>query len=334
MHLPFLKSPLTIDLIDGRMRFMVVLKKDISPSVSKILYAVKPVSIIYLLWCVASLVFFHLGFLIAGSETTAQFLLPVSVIIFILLAAFLTMLFMVYVEKHIQDDLFVRVFWLAFTFLIWGIGYLFVTATGDKINSFYSFSTANLIFFSCVLGNWMTTPLKRAAEIIPLCVIVAFSDLFSVFSGPTKHLAENISVYYESGMQGPPPFIDYFLVKIALPGIEPLMPVFGVSDWIIVAFLSAAACKFHMNDNIAGKGICRVKRKPNFLFFPVASAGLIISIITAQTSTFFLPALPFIVVVFLSFMIIKYPEIRKLTKAEVIPMALFSGVIAMLMVLV
>ncbi len=306
-------------------------KKDIPSIISKINCAVKPVLLIYLIWCFASFVFFQLGLLFTESETTSKFLVPVSISFFIILASFITMLFMVYVEKHIQNDIIVRLFWLSFTLLIWGILYIIVTNTGNKLNSLYSFSTANLILFSCILGNWMTTPVKRSAEIIPLCVVVAFSDLFSVFSGPTKHLAKNISAYYEGGMQGAPPFVDYLLVKIALPGIETLMPVFGVSDWIIIAFLSAATCKFQMNDNITGKGLCKIYKKPNFLFFPIAAAGLIISIIVAQTSNFFIPALPFVVVVFLSFMLIKYPEMRKLTKAEVLPMTLFSGVILILM---
>ncbi len=307
-------------------------KKDIPSIISKISYSAKPVLFIYLVWCIASFVFLHLGLFVMESKTTTQILVPVSITFFILLASFITMLFMVYVEKHIQNDIFVRLFWLSFTFLIWGILYIFVAYTGNKLNSLYSFSTANLILFACILGNWMTTPVKRSAEIIPLCVVVAFSDLFSVFSGPTKHLAKNIPVYYESGMQGTPPFVDYLLVKIALPGIETLMPVFGVSDWIIIAFLSAATCKFQMNDNITGKGLCKINKKPNFLFFPIAAAGLIISIIVAQTSNFFIPALPFIVVIFLGFMLTKYPEMRKLTKAEIVPMTLFSGVMLLLMI--
>lgn len=330
----FLKSSLTIYQINEKILLMVVPKKDITSTISKINDTLKPVLLIYLIWCFASLAFSHLGLLLVGSATTARFLIPVSIIIFIILASFVTMLFMVYVEKHIQDDIVVRLFWLSFTLLIWGGLYLFVATTGNKLNALYSLSTANLILFSCILGNWMTTPVKRAAEIIPLCVVVAFSDLFSVFSGPTKHLAKNISAYYESGMQGPPPLIDYLLVKIALPGIETLMPVFGVSDWIIIAFLSAAACKFQMNDNITGKGLCTINKKPNFLFFPIAAAGLVLSIIIARTSNFFIPALPFVVAVFLSFMIIKYPKMRRLTKAEVLPMMLFSGAIIILMAVV
>lgn len=322
---------MTIYEINEKIAFMGFSKKNIPYLFSKIGYALSPVILIYLLWCLTSFVLFHIGILVAGNEATARFLVPVSVAFFICLASIITMLFMVYVEKHIHDDIPVRLFWLFFSLFIWGICYFFVTTTGSKLNSLYSFSTVNLIFFSCVLGNWMTTPVKRPAEIIPLCVVVAFSDLFSVFAGPTKHLAKDIAVYYESGMQGKPPFVDYLLVKIAIPGIKTLMPVFGVSDWIIIAFLSAAACKFQMNDNITGKGLCDIRKKPNFLFFPIAAAGLIISIVIAQTSDIFIPALPFVVFIFLTYMLIRYPKMRRLTKAEIVPMALFSGGMLFLM---
>lgn len=311
---------------------MKSVKENIRPFISKIIPAILPVFIIYQLWGFASYLFLNFGILLKNNGASSQYLIPVSIIFFIILASFITMLFMVYVEKHIEENVPVRCFWLSFTLLIWALFYIFVTITGNKINLLYCFSTANLIVFSCILGNWMTTPVKRPVDIVPLCVVVAFSDLFSVFAGPTKYLAESISVYYEGGMQGTPPFVDYILVKIALPGIDTLMPVFGVSDWIIIAFLSAVACKFQMNDNLTGKALCRMKKKPGFLFFPVASSGLMISIVVAQTTNFFIPALPFVVFVFLSFMMIKYPAMRKLTKTELIPMAAFSGLMILLMV--
>jgi len=65
-------------------------------------------------------------------------------------------------------------------------------------------------------------------------------------------------------MLGAPPFVDYLLVKIAMPGFEALMPVFGISDWIIIAFLSAATCKFNMNDNLIGKSISEIKKTSVF----------------------------------------------------------------------
>jgi hypothetical protein len=93
----------------------------------------------------------------------------------------------------------------------------------------------------------MIAVVKRPAEIIPLGVVAALADLFSMLSGPTKHMAEEISTYYVSGMEGIPPFVDSLLIKIPLLGAGTLVPLFGVSDWIIVVFLTAAANKFELN---------------------------------------------------------------------------------------
>lgn len=48
------------------------------------------------------------------------------------------------------------------------------------------------------------------------------------------------------------PLADILVLKISVPGQENLLPVFGVADWIIVAFRAASVAKFNLNDNIAG----------------------------------------------------------------------------------
>lgn len=294
---------------------------------------IKPAVVIYLIWCFVSLSFFYLGQMLPGNALTSQLLEPVSIAVFIFLASFITMVFYIHIEKHIKENTSIRLVWLLVTFFFFISDYGFARLTGNKSNLLNCLSTANLIFFACLIGNWMTIPVKRPAEIVPLCFVVAFSDLFSVFAGPTKHLAQNISEYYKGGMQGAPPFVDYLLVKIALPGVEVLVPIFGISDWIIIAFLSAAACKFNMNDNLIGKGP-ELKTSLVFLFFPIASAGLIVSILIARQANLFIPALPVVVIIFLGFMMIKYPEMRKLTKAELVPMVVFSGIMIALMTVI
>jgi len=295
---------------------------------------IKPVFVIYLTWCLVSLSLFYLGLILPDNELTSQLLEPVSIAVFIFLASFITLFFMIHIEEHIKESTSIRLALLLPIFFFFISGYSFVTLTGNKSNILSCLSTANLIIFACIIGNWMIIPLKRPAEIVPLCVVVAFSDLFSVLAGPTKHLAENISEYYNGGMQGAPPFVDYLLVKIAMPGLEALVPVFGISDWIIIVFLSAATCKFNMNDNLIGKSISEIKKTSVLLFFPIASAGLLASILIARVANIFIPALPFVVIVFLGFMMIKYPEMRKLTKAELVPMVVFSGILIALMIVI
>ena len=102
--------------------------------------------------------------------------------------------------------------------LIFWTGYGIVVFTGIKNNYITGVLTANLIVFAAVFGNWLASPLKRPAELVPLCLVVALSDIFSVFAGPTKQFAGTISQYYEGGMEGIPPLVDFILVKMPLPG--------------------------------------------------------------------------------------------------------------------
>ncbi|MCG8632368.1 MAG: hypothetical protein MI863_00990 [Desulfobacterales bacterium] len=253
---------------------------------------------------------------------------PVSAAAAILLALFIIRFYDARVESGIQGRHSLRIRLLFTLLAVFAGGYLFAAVTGVKSNGVNCFLTANLLFFACVLGNWMTWPLKRPAEIVPLCLVVALADLFSVAAGPTKHLAEDLSAFYEGGMAGMPPLVDFLLVKTVVPGREVLMPLFGISDWIIVVFLSSAAAKFNMDDNIWVRGDGRIIRG---LFFPVGCAGLAVSIAAAWLAGLFIPALPFVVAAFLAVMMGRYPEMRRLTKAEFLPMAVVSGILIVLM---
>ena len=300
----------------------------------RIFSAFKVVSLIYLTWALASYAAFFSGNLFSGSTLSVTIIDSLITVGFIFFASFITLNFIHYVESQICGSTPVRLVLLGTTGFIFFACYLIVVVSGYKSNIVYSISTANLIVFACLTGNWITIPVKRAAEIIPLCVVVALCDMFSVFAGPTKHMVEGIIKYYEGGMAGTPPFVDFLLVKIPLSESDAFVPLFGVSDWIIIVFLIAAAKKFNMNDNTIGRGIGTVKKSPRVLFFPIASAGLCFAIVVARVGNLFIPALPFVVVLYLCFMLIKYPEMRKLTKAELVPMAAFSVVIISLMVLI
>lgn len=292
-----------------------------------------PVLSLYVIWGIVSFTIFNVGKVFIRGGAVLDVLIPLTIILFIFLASFLTSVFIVYVNDFLDDNPALRLFLLIITIAIGVTVYYLVTGVGLKNNAVYCMSTANLIVFSCLVATWMTTPVKRPAELVPLCGVVTCADLFSVFAGPSKQFAESVGGYYEKGMQGPPPLVDFFLVKVALPGIDTLMPVFGISDWIIVAFLSAAVTKFGMNDNLAGESAHTMKgRKRISFYFPVASAGLIASVILARVGNLFLPALPFVILFFLAYMLIKYPNVRKLEKKEWVLLVGFSSVMILLLI--
>jgi hypothetical protein len=155
------------------------------------------------------------------------------------------------------------------------------------------------------------------------------ADLFSALAGPTREVVSELHAYYQGGMEGPVPAAEFLLIKIAVPGFESLVPLFGVADWIMVVFLAAAAAKFRMNDNVAGPGLGSMveKGRPR-LYVPVAASGLILAVLLAQGLNIFLPALPVVAMVFLGYILFRYPQVRALRYSDWAAILLVSGIAA------
>ena len=245
----------------------------------------------------------------------------------------MTRIYQRHIEPAIGTNTPRRLTWLGALTLVFILLYLLVDQAALKSNIITALSTATLVLFACVAGHWLVTPLKRPSEFIPIGMAVALSDIFSVFSGPTRNFAENISDYYHNGMTGPAPLVDFFLVKMPMPGNEYFMPVFGIPDWIVVAVLSAGALRFKMDDNVFSLAGSTQRQNQSHLFFPVAAIGLIFSIMVARSMNLYLPALPFIVIVFLGIMAAKYPAVRKLGPEEMRAMMIVGFLMGVLMAL-
>ncbi|MFP4033353.1 MAG: hypothetical protein ACLFTV_17505, partial [Desulfococcaceae bacterium] len=130
----------------------------------------------------------------------------------------------------------------------------------------------------------------------------------------TKEIAETLEKFYKSGMEGPAPLVDFIILRIPVPGAERLMPVFGVSDWIAAAFLSAAAFRFGVRDNLVGPE--PREGRPVDFFLPAASAGLLAALFLAWTIDRFVPALPVVVVVFLLVTALRRPARLRPTRED------------------
>ena len=194
--------------------------------------------------------------------------------------------------------------------------------------------TANLLVLAMVLGSWLTTALKRPAELVPVCLVMSLVDIFSVARGPSRFIAGSVENFYQQGRRGIPPLGDFLLVKITLPGSPVLFPVFGLTDWIIVVFLSAAAIRFGYNDNLLGRGLVamRQNKRPSF-YLPVSAAGLALAVIMAQVGGLFLPALPIIAVLFLGYVFFRYPLSRQLQPSDWTLMLTSCGIMAVVLLL-
>ncbi|MCU0556982.1 MAG: hypothetical protein MUF67_06725 [Desulfobacterales bacterium] len=177
--------------------------------------------------------------------------------------------------------------------------------------------SANLVVFACLVGTWLPDGLRRPAELVPVGALMALVDAASALAGPTRQIAESIETYYKDGMAGPLPVGDALLVKSAFWGSDRLLPVFGVSDWVMVVFLTAAALKFDLNDNLAPTPLAAmVRRGRTAFFFPVAAAGLILAVWLAHFSGRAVPALPLVAGAHLGWCLLRYPHTRRLSAGD------------------
>ena len=185
-------------------------------------------------------------------------------------------------------------------------------------------ATANLLFGATMLGSLLATAIQRVGELVPVCITAAVADAISVSKGPTKAMIVDINEYYTSGGEGAAPLVDFILVKIGIPGIENLVPVFGITDWIFVVLLSASLYRLNLKDNILPARF----RAGELLFVPVAVVALYLTIILAQLTGLFIPAMVGIALLFLVFLVIKYNLYKQIRKIDLYYSVFFPSAVA------
>ncbi len=298
-----------------------------------ILKPLPAIAAIYGMWMFASLVVYGLGGLIPDAAFH-PLAIPLITLIYVLLGFYLTVYFLIHAESAFHKKDALRTGYIIGTaavgVLIYGAARIY-HISGPLMQML---NTANLLVLANLVGAWIITPVLRMAELSMLCVVAALADLFSFLRGPTRAIAESIHTYYSGGLQGPPPAGDFLLIKVAVPGMYYLKPIFGVSDWIIMAFLSAAAVRFCIDDNLAGKSLpAMVREKRISLYFPVPGAALVIAVLLAYRFNIFIPVLPMVAAVFISYLLLGYPAARQFTRRDWILLAGFSlGMLVLLSV--
>ena len=269
------------------------------------------------LWVFFSFSVFEAGKQMAVDGDLLGIIAPVSLVVFLILASLITAIHLIYAEPALRDHSGRRIVCLLISVMVGGGLFFGVRMTGVTHPVVYMIATANLLVFAHLLGAWIVTPLRRPAELLPLCLIMSLADLFSVVSGPTKKIAESLDSYYRSGMKGPAPIGDFIVIKIAAPGLDHLLPVFGLADWVIIAFLCAASVRFGINDNLTGRGPAEMvhENRPAF-YLPVAVAGLLIAVLFAHYFGIFLPALPMVAFCYIAYGLAVFPPLRRPRKSD------------------
>lgn len=189
--------------------------------------------------------------------------------------------------------------------------------------------TALLLFGATVFGAALSTAVKRVGELVPLCCTAAIADLTSVAFGPTSIMAADISSYYTGGMVGPPPLVDSIILKAGMPGYTVPVPLFGVTDWLLVSLLSASLLRLQKSDNLLPqKSTAWVPA-----FFSASAMGLYAGLVIAWTANVFVPAMVAIVLAFLALLVWRYDVFRKLEKSDIAYCFILPACVAVAMLL-
>lgn len=267
----------------------------------------KRILLFFLCWMVPTLVFYYLP---VPQEISPYLIILISfccIGIYLVLASSLSYQLMNDVIKMTGRSLKL---YICLSCLLFALIYLYVRLSGSSSIVIASFSTANLLFISTVIGAALSSAVKRVAELIPICITAAVADWISVIKGPTKEMVESLTTYYEAGMEGIPPMVDFIVIKVGIPGYSIPMPLFGMTDWIFIILLSSALVRLQRVDNL----FWRWGNRKIYLYFPVAAAALFTGVIWAQTINSYIPAMVFISTIFLLFLFVKlriYKEVKK-----------------------
>lgn len=201
-------------------------------------------------------------------------------------------------------------FWAAALALsVWLLNQL--AFTGIWLSLLAVIKSGLLLFVATLIGVALARYVNRLWELFPVCVVMTLADFYSWSAGPTAGFSEKIKQYYLAP-EGPPPLIDMVLIKLAFPGSAGLMPVFGISDWIMVVFFALVASRHGVNDNLIGPNGEKLARQGHIgRYLPVSLVALLAAILLAQTTGLFIPALPLIALIMLLWYAARYLMLRR-----------------------
>jgi hypothetical protein len=189
--------------------------------------------------------------------------------------------------------------------------------------------TANLLVGATVIGILLSSAIKRVGELVPVCITAAVADTISVTMGPTKTFAEDLAAYYQSGREGPTPWVDFIIIKAGIPGFDIPAPLFGVTDWIFLVLLSTALLRLGKSDNLLSiKGSIG-----RHVFVPVSVVALYTGFIISQLTGKFIPAMVFITSFFLVFLVLQYKVHRNLRRVDIYYSCFFPCVVVLVLLI-
>ncbi len=144
-----------------------------------------------------------------------------------------------------------------------------------------------LIITSFLLGELLSREVLKAGHLLPVAVVLALVDFWSVSQGPSKQIAQKAAEFTESGgyaQEVVPPFISFLLLNFPQLATDKIYSFIGVGDLIILAFFIGCIYRFKL---------------PKIQSYAALIAGPTIAVTTANIIGKGIPALPVIAILFI-----------------------------------
>ncbi|MFH1515308.1 MAG: hypothetical protein ABIG42_07595 [bacterium] len=163
-----------------------------------------------------------------------------------------------------------------------------------------------LLIISFLLGELLSREVTHPGHLLPVALILVLVDFWSVFRGPSKHVAESARQFAESGgyaQDTAPPLITFLLLNFPQISTDKIYSFMGIGDLIIIAFFIGCIHKFNFP----------LKRSYASLII-----GPVLAVLAANLIGQSIPALPVIAVLFVAVNIghMKLGKSQKLSPSE------------------
>jgi hypothetical protein len=197
-----------------------------------------------------------------------------------------------------------------------------------------AFSALALMALALPVGYWIGDRMEKVTNLLPLAVAMSMADIYSVVQGPTREVAEQVQRHQDELAQAaaaaaahlPPeqalqaarqaeslvraPLADYVIAYLPVAGTGAARPVLGVGDFVIIAFLFRAAWVHRLH--------------PVQVFFASLISLLAAVLVTSFTGVA-LPALPFVALGTVGYLMLTEPRLRKFSRQEIMLTAIVTA---------
>ena len=171
---------------------------------------------------------------------------------------------------------------------------LFFVATMMAIRQFPSstgfilINGISMIILAFILGELLSREVIHPGHLIPVALVLAIVDFWSVGQGPSSEIARQASDFVKTGgyeKDLTPPWTMFLLLRYPQPITSEIYSFLGIGDLVILSFFVGCIHRFNF---------------PKFISYASLVLGTILAVVIANSLAQGIPALPVIAVLFIA----------------------------------